>query len=219
MEFDLQTFLKYLEFQSEDLIEATMEHALLVLVSVAIATVIGVGLGIATYQTDRPRKTVLAVASTFLTIPSFALFAILIAPLGLGYKPAVVALVMYGLLPIIRNTVTGLRAVDPAVLESATGMGMNRWQRLARIELPLAWPVIITGLRIATVLTVGIAAIAAIINGPGLGKDIFRALARVGSPTAIYLALGATIAIILLGIIFDIAFFALRKSTTSRGIR
>lgn len=219
MEFDLQIFLDYLDFQSEDLIQATIEHALLVLVSVGIATVIGVGLGIATYQTDRPRKLVLAVTGTFLTIPSFALFAILIAPLGLGYKPAVVALVMYSLLPIVRNTVTGLRSVDPAVTESATGMGMSRWQRLARIEMPIAWPVIITGLRISTVLAVGIAAIAAIINGPGLGKDIFRALARVGSPTAIYLALGATICIILLGIAFDILFFAIRKVTTSRGIR
>lgn len=218
MEF-LENFMTYLEFQSEELMQATIEHAVLVLTAIAIATVIGVGLGIATYLTDRPAKLTLAVVGTMLTIPSFALFGLLTEPLGLGATPAVVALVMYALLPIVRNTVVGLRSVDPAVLESATGMGMNRRQRLARIELPLAWPIIITGVRVSTVITVGIAAIAAVINGPGLGKDIFRALARIGSPFAVYQALAPVLGVIFLGILFDVFFLVLRKLTTSRGLR
>lgn len=218
MEF-LKGFITYLEFQSEELIRATVEHALLVLTSIAIATVIGVGLGIATYQTDRPAKLTLAVVGTMLTIPSFALFGLLTEPFGLGATAAVIALVMYALLPIVRNTVVGLRSVDPAVLESATGMGMSRWGRLARIELPLAWPIIITGVRVSTIITVGIAAIAAIINGPGLGKDIFRALARIGSPFAVYQALAPVLGVIFLGIVFDILFLVLRRLTTSGGLR
>ncbi|MDQ3619753.1 MAG: ABC transporter permease [Actinomycetota bacterium] len=215
----LQNFMTYLEFQSEELIQATIEHAGLVVISIAIATVIGVGLGIATYQTDRPAKVALAVVGTMLTIPSFALFGLLTEPFGLGATAAVIALVMYALLPIVRNTVVGLRSVDPAVIESATGMGMSRRQRLARIELPLAWPIIITGVRVSTVITVGIAAIAAIINGPGLGKDIFRALARIGSPFAVYQALAPVLGVIFLGILFDVFFLLLRRLTTSRGLR
>ncbi len=218
MEF-LKNFMTYLEFQSEELLLATLEHAQLVLVSIAIATVIGVGLGVATYRTARPAAITLAVVATMLTIPSFALFGLLIGPLGLGATPAVVALVMYALLPIVRNTIVGLRSVDPAVIESAIGMGMSRRQRLMRIELPIAWPIIITGIRVSTVITVGIAAIAAVINGPGLGKDIFRALARIGSPFAVYQALAPVLGVIVLGILFDVFFLALRKLTTSRGLR
>jgi osmoprotectant transport system permease protein len=217
MEF-LKNFMTYLEFQSEELLLATLEHAQLVLVSIVIATVIGVGLGVGTYRTARPAAITLAVVATMLTIPSFALFGLLIGPLGLGATPAVVALVMYAL-PIVRNTIVGLRSVDPAVIESAIGMGMSRRQRLMRIELPIAWPIIITGIRVSTVITVGIAAIAAVINGPGLGKDIFRALARIGSPFAVYQALAPVLGVIVLGVLFDVFFLALRKLTTSRGLR
>ncbi|HVF14870.1 MAG TPA: ABC transporter permease [Acidimicrobiales bacterium] len=205
--------------QSDRLLELMVEHAQIVLMSVGIAVVVGVGLGVLTYRTGRPRAAVLAVTGVFLTIPSFALFGLLISPLGLGTTPAVVALVMYALLPIVRNTITGLREVDPAVVESAQGMGMGRWRRLVRIELPLAWPIIITGIRVSTQILVGIAAIAAVINGPGLGKDIFRALARVGTPTALNQALAAVIGIIILGLVLDIAYLVIGKLTTSKGLR
>ncbi|MBW3606572.1 MAG: ABC transporter permease [Actinobacteria bacterium] len=210
---------EYLVKNWDRLLELTVEHAVIVLIALAIATVVGVTVGIATYRTQRPSKIALAVAGIFLTIPSFALFGLLIAPLGLGAKPAIVALVLYALLPILRNTIAGLRAVDPAVVESAQGMGMGRWQRLVRIELPLAWPIVITGVRVSAMITVGIAAIAAVINGPGLGKDIFRALARVGTPTAVSQALSATLGIIAIGILLDVGFLLLGKLTTSRGIR
>ncbi len=212
-------FIDYLSFRKEHLFELTLEHAQVVAVALVIATFIGVGLGIATYRRERTAIVVLAVVGTFLTIPSFALLALFIPVFGLGYEPTVVALVMYALLPIVRNTVTGLRAVDPAVTESARGMGMAGSRRLLKIELPLAWPVIITGIRVSALLLIGIAAIAAAVNGPGLGQDIFAGLARIGSATAINLVLAGTLGVIVLALLFDLFFMGLSKLTTSRGIR
>jgi len=208
----------YLAGQGGRVLGLTFEHFGIVLIAVLISTVIGVALGLLTYRTDTARRAVLAVTGVFLTIPSFALFGLLIPLLGLGAPPAVVALVMYGLLPIVRNTITGLRSVDPAIVESAQGMGMGRYRRLFRIELPLAWPIILTGIRVAAVIIVGIAAIAAVVNGPGLGKDIFRALARLGSPTAVPQVLSAILAIIAIAIIIDLAFVVIARLTTSKGI-
>jgi osmoprotectant transport system permease protein len=211
-------FIGYLIQRWDHLLELTLEHAQVVFVSLIIATVIGVLLGVLTYRQRQAAALVLAVTGVFLTIPSFALFGLLIPILGLGYAPTVVALVMYALLPIVRNTIVGLNSVDPAITESAQGMGMNRWQRLFRIEMPLAWPVILAGVRVSTLLIVGIAAIAAIVGGPGLGDDIFSGLARIGSSVAMNLVLSATLGVIVLALIFD-AFFALvGKLTTSRGL-
>jgi osmoprotectant transport system permease protein len=209
----------YLAVEGGRLFGLAIEHLWIVLIAVVLATIIGVALGVLTYRTDAPRRTALNVTGVFLTIPSFALFGLLIAPLGLGAPPAVVALVMYGLLPIVRNTITGLRSVDPAIVESAQGMGMGRYRRLFRIELPLAWPIIITGIRVAAVLIVGIAAIAAVVNGPGLGKDIFRALARFGTPTAVPQVLSAILGIIIIAILIDLVFLLIARLTTSKGIR
>ena len=209
----------YLAAEGGRLFGLAIEHVFIVLVAVTLSTIIGVTLGVLTYRTERPRRQVLGVTGIFLTIPSFALFGLLIGPLGLGARPAIVALVMYGLLPIVRNTITGLRSVDPAIVESAQGMGMGRYRRLLRIELPLAWPIIITGIRVSAVILVGIAAIAAVVNGPGLGKDIFRALARVGSPAAVPQAVSAVLFVIVIAILIDLGFMILARLTTSRGIR
>lgn len=213
------SLLDYLAAQGDRLFPLAIEHATIVVISVALSTIIGMTAGVLTYRTDAPRRIILQVAGVFLTIPSFALFGLLVPLLGLGTTPSVVALVMYGLLPIIRNTIAGLRSVDPAVVESAQGMGMSRYRRLLRIELPLAWPIIITGIRVAAVITVGIAAIAAVVNGPGLGKDIFRALARFGSPAALPQVLSAILGIIIIAILIDLAFMVVARLTTSRGIR
>jgi osmoprotectant transport system permease protein len=215
-------FLEYLSTNWDHVFELAVGHAAVVAISLGIATAIGVSLGVLVYRRERAANIALGVTSTFLTIPSFALFGLLIPlPLigGLGYKPAVVALVMYGLLPILRNTVTGLRSVDPAISESAQGMGMNGWQRLLRVDMPLAWPVIIAGVRVSTMLLMGIAAIAAVVNGPGLGEDIFAGLARIGSVNALNLVLGGILGIIVLALLFDTFFNLLGKLTTSRGIR
>ncbi|MFB9070112.1 ABC transporter permease [Citricoccus parietis] len=161
----------------------------------------------------------LAITGTFLTIPSFALFILLLGPLGLGWPPVLFALVLYGLLPVVRNTITGLREVDPAVIESAQGMGLNRRQRLLRIELPLAWPVVITGVRVTTLVLLGIAAIGAVVNGPGYGEMIFTGLARVGTPVAVNMVLAGTLGVIVLAVLFDLIFYTVQRLTTSRGIR
>ncbi|GAB3259377.1 ABC transporter permease [Arthrobacter pigmenti] len=212
-------FFDFLVARSEDLLVLGLGHAAVVGAAVLIATVIGVLLGIVTYRNERPREAVLAICGAFLTIPSFALFVLLIGPLGLGWAPVLVALTMYGLLPIVRNTITGLREVDPAIVESALGMGMSRRQRLLRIELPLAWPVIITGVRVTTLVLLGIAAIGSIVLGPGYGEFIFTGLYRVGTPVAVHLVLAGTLGVVILAILFDLAFYLLRKITTSQGIR
>lgn len=213
------SLVDYLADQGDRLFGLTIEHAMIVLISVALSTIIGVTIGVLTYATATPRRISLAITGVFLTIPSFALFGLLVPILGLGTRSAVVALVMYGLLPIVRNTVTGLRIVDPAIIESGQGMGMGSFRLLFRIKLPLAWPVIITGIRVAAVITVGIAAIAAVINGPGLGKDIFRALARFGTPTSVPQTLSAILGIIIIAVLIDLAFVFIARLTTSRGIR
>ncbi|GAA4778801.1 ABC transporter permease [Citricoccus nitrophenolicus] len=212
-------FLEFLVNRADDLLEMGLAHAVIVAAAVLIATVIGVALGILTYRTERPRELVLALTGTFLTIPSFALFILLLGPLGLGWPPVLFALVMYGLLPVVRNTITGLRGVDPAVIESAQGMGLNRRQRLLRIELPLAWPVVITGVRVSTLVLLGIAAIGAVVNGPGYGEMIFTGLARVGTPVAVNMVLAGTLGVIVLAVLFDLIFYAVQRLTTSRGIR
>lgn len=209
----------YLADEWSRYVDLGRDHLEVVLVAMLIATVLGVGLGIATYRRPPAAKAVLTVTSTFLTIPSFALFGLFIPLFGLGYKPAVVALVMYALLPIVRNTITGLRGVDPAVSESALGMGLSRTQRLWRIEMPLAWPVIITGLRVSTLLTVGIAAIAAIVNGPGLGGPIFQGLRATGTQRGFNQAFSGTLGVVVLALALDAAYLLLARLTTSKGLR
>ncbi len=214
------SFASFLERQGERVLRLGFEHLLLVVVALAIGTVIAVLLGVVVARRPRARALVLGSAGLILTVPSFALFTLLFGFIGkLGTAVVLPGLILYSLLPIVRNTVTGLLQVDPAVIESAKGVGMGPVRRLLRIELPLAWPVIITGMRVAAVLIVGIAAIAAVVNGPGLGKDIFRALARVGTPTAIPQALSAVLGIIIIAILIDFFFLIVARLTTSRGIR
>lgn len=212
-------FLEFLVKRADDMLELGLEHAAVVGAAVIIATVLGVLLGVLTYRHERARDLVLALTGSFLTIPSFALFILLLGPLGLGWQPVLLALVLYGLLPVVRNTITGLRGVDPAIVESAKGMGLNSRQRLVRIELPLAWPVIITGVRVSTLVLLGIAAIGAIVNGPGYGELIFTGLARVGTPVAVNLVLAGTVGVMILAVLFDLIFYATQRLTTSRGIR
>lgn len=219
MNFEFAKFLEFLGKRQEDLFDAFLGHIYIVSLSVLLSTLIGVALGIATYQTNRPREIVLAVTSSFLTIPSFALFVLLIKPLGIGATPVIFALTMYGLLPIVRNTITGLREVDVATVESAQGMGMSRGQRLLRIELPMAWPVIVTGVRVTTLILVGIATIGFIVDGPGFGSIIFTGLNKVGSPVALNLVLAGMAGVIIVAILFDALLTLLGKLTTSRGIR
>jgi ABC-type proline/glycine betaine transport system permease subunit len=167
---------------TDDLITLTLEHLYLVILSMAIATMIAVPAGIVLTRRPVLRQWGLGFANIMQTVPSLALFGFLI-PLpflgGIGKNTAIVALVLYALLPILRNTVTGLLNVDPAVRESAIAMGMTERQLLWEVEVPLATRTILAGLRIATVTTIGTATIAAAIGGGGLGVFIFRGLASV----------------------------------------
>jgi osmoprotectant transport system permease protein len=160
----------------------TLEHLSLVLTSTAIATLIGTVSGVLLAWRAAPRRWALAVVSVIQTIPSLALFGFLIPiPLigGIGPRTAIVALVLYALLPILRNTTAGILGVDPAVRESAIAMGMTDSQRLWKVEIPLAAPVIFAGIRVALVTTIGTATIAAAIGAGGLGVFIFRGIASV----------------------------------------
>lgn len=162
----------------------TLEHLWIIFVSNGVAVVIAVALGI--YITGKGREqiadVVLYLAGIIMTIPSLALFGLLmplLAAMGfssIGFLPAVIALILYGQLPILRNTYTAIREVDPAMIEAGRGMGMTPGQILLRIKLPLAVPVIMAGLRNAIVINIGIAAIAAIIGAGGLGAPIFRGI-------------------------------------------
>lgn len=198
-------FLEYLQGRRGLLLAQTLEHANIVLMSVALATVIGVLIGIGTYRSPRARGIATAIAAAILTIPSFALLGLLITPLGLGYAPAMVALTLYALLPIIRNTVVGLTEIDPALTEAARGIGMGRLRSLATVEIPLAWPVILAGIRVSTQMTMGIAAIAAYVGGPGLGNQIFSGLANLGGVNSLNKALVGTVGVIILAVVVDLA--------------
>ncbi len=217
---DRTTFLDYVSRHSDDLVTAVIQHFQVVLVAMAIATTVGIALGLLVHRNRRATDLALAVCGIFLTIPSFALFALLIPLFGLGYPPTVCALVLYALLPIVRNTVAGLESVDPAIMESARGMGLGARQRMWRIQLPLAWPVILTGIRVSTVVTVGIAAIAAgVVNGPGLGEFIFSGLSAIGSSFALPEALAGVGGVALVALTYDALFLVVGRFTTSRGIR
>ena len=165
-----------------EVLALTLEHSALVAAAMLIAVALGIPLGILVTRQQVLRRWVLGTANIFQTVPSLALFGFLISvPLlgGIGGRTAIVALVLYALLPIIRNTYVGISGVDPAVVEAARGMGMTDRQLLWQVEIPLALGVILAGIRIATVMSVGVATIAAAIGAGGLGTYIFRGLSMV----------------------------------------
>ncbi|WP_100958945.1 ABC transporter permease [Bosea sp. FBZP-16] len=197
-----------------------LEHVSLVAVSVGVAILTGVPTGIAITQSKRAADLVLYIASIIITIPSIALFGLLIPLLstighGIGYLPAVIALILYAQLPIIRNTYTAIMNVDPALREAARGMGMTTLERLRRVELPLALPVILNGVRSAVVLNIAIAAIATYIGAGGLGTFISRGI----SQTDIRQLLTGAIAVSLLAILADYGLLFAQRLLTSPGLK
>lgn len=167
---------------ARDILRLATEHLVLVASAMSVAIFLGVPLGILATRLDAARKWLLGAASVMQTIPSLALFGFLI-PIpfigGIGTRTVIVSLVLYALLPILRNTVVGILTVDPAVSEAATAMGMTDSQLLRQVQLPLAARTIVAGIRVATVTTIGTATIAAAIGGGGLGVFIFRGVASV----------------------------------------
>lgn len=213
------SFWAYLSNRHQQLLTDAFQHASAVFQCMVIATVLGIALGVATYRSGWAGNLAIASTSTVLTIPSLALIGLLIPLVGLGVAPTVIALTLYGLLPVVRNSIVGLRGVDPALVDAATGIGMSRTARLLKVELPLAWPPILTGIRVSTQMLMGIAAIAAYASGPGLGNEIFRGIASLGSANAVNQVLAGTLGIIVLALLFDAAYVLLGRLTIPRGTR
>lgn len=194
-------------------------HTSAVVQCTVIAAVIGVLVGVAVYRSALGSAIATALASTILTVPSFALLGLLIPISGLGSTTTVIALVLYALLPIVRNTIVGLAGVDPAVTDAAKGIGMSRFGVLTRVELRLAWPAILAGMRVATQMLMGIAVIAAYAKGPGLGSEVFSGLANAGSANSLNQALTGTVGVVILALILDGVYVIINRLTVSRGVR
>jgi len=173
----VNTFFDFILSHQNEILEQTLEHISLTVIALTISVLIGLPLGILLTRRKRLASPVLGVVGIIQTIPSVALLGFLLPLMGIGVVPAIVALFLYALLPIIRNTFTGIEEVDPSVKEAAQGMGMTNTQILGKIELPLAVPVIFAGIRTATVINVGIATLCALIASGGLGEFIFRGIA------------------------------------------
>jgi osmoprotectant transport system permease protein len=180
---DVGDFFAYVQRNYGDILSYTLEHIQLLGVSLTIAILIGVPVGIYLTTNEQLAETVLQAASIILTIPSIALFGVMIPVLsligqGIGFLPAVIALILYSQLPIIRNTYTGINNVDPNIRDAAKGLGMTTMQRLLKVEIPNSLPLIMAGVRTATVLSIGIGAIAAFIGSGGLGVLIDMGISR-----------------------------------------
>lgn len=196
-----------------------VEHISIVAVAVTIAVLTGVPIGLAITQSRRAADVVLYIASMVITIPSIALFGLMIPLLspfghGIGYVPAVIAVILYSQLPIIRNTYTAIANVDPALREAGVGMGMSAFQRLGQIEIPLAIPVIMAGVRTATVMNIGVTAIAAYIGAGGLGTFISRGISQ-SDPRQL---ITGAVAVSLLAITVDLLLALLQRALTSKGL-
>ena len=203
-------FFDFIGANWSELLILTREHVLLVLVSTGLAVGIGIPLGVLLTRFASLRAPVLGFANVMQTVPSLALFGLLIpiAFFGIGARTAIVALALYALLPVIRNTVTGIMGIEPKVREAATAMGMTGFQSLRMVELPLAMPVMLTGIRVAVVIAVGVATVAAAVGAGGLGTYIFRGLRQNDNN----LLLAGAIASALLALVCDFALGQLEKS-------
>lgn len=185
--------ITYIGRRSDLIWDLLLEHLWLIIVSILIAIVVSVILGVIISYKTSLAVTVLTVCQIMMTIPSMAMLAFMVPLFGIGFTTGVVALILYSLLPIVRNTYTGIKEISPAVVESAVGMGMTEWRVLTKIKIPLARPVIMAGIRTATVMIVGIGAIAAYVGAGGLGELIFQGISRSHEPMIIVGAIGVSI--------------------------
>jgi len=215
----LNSLIKYISENYSNIIFLTWEHILIVLIALFFAIMIGVPIGIFITKYENLAKKVINIANIFMTIPSIALFGImlpLLSPfnLGLGKVPAVIALVLYSQLPIIRNTYVAIKNVNPAIVDAAKGTGLSRWRLLKEIEAPLAIPVIIAGVRTASVMSIGITAIAAYIGAGGLGVLIDQGISRYYTEMVVTGAIMVSI----LAIFVDGFMAALERISTPKGV-
>ena len=201
--------LRYILDNWDTLGPQVVTHLEIVAICMAVAGALGLGLGVLASRSERFATFILAITSTILTVPSFALFGLLSIWFGLGNPPVIIGLILYALLPIVRNTRAGIVAVAPAVVEAARGMGMSRIQVLTRVELPLAVPVILGGLRQATVMIVAIVTVGAAVGVNDLGVPIFAAVSR--DTGTLEQVLAGIIPVALIGIIADVVLAAVQR--------
>ena len=211
--------LQFISVQREKIIHDVIAQIELVLLVMSLVSLTAIITGLIVWKSATISEVVTSFWSIVFTIPSLAMFIFFIGPFGLGWLPAVIALVLYGQLPVVRNTIVGLRSVEPAIMESAAAMGMRPLTILRKIQFPLAWPVIIVGIRVSAMLIFGISAIAAYVGGPGLGDYLFSGLANLGSFNSMNQTLVGAFGITLLALLFDGAFVLIRRVTTPRGLR
>ena len=212
--------LVFLQNNAEETLLLAWEHAWLVGSSILIAAMIGVPLGIFITRNEALAKNVINAANVIMTLPSIALFGLMLPVLaeighGLGKVPAVIALVLYSQLPIIRNTHAAVKNVPPSLVEAGRGMGLSNWKLLREVQIPLAVPVILAGLRSATVMSIGIGAIAAYIGAGGLGVYIQQGIARSYTP----MILAGALCVSILAILADLSMTLIERLVTSKGIR
>jgi osmoprotectant transport system permease protein len=210
---------EFIDERREQIAFNAYQHASLVIQSVIVATIIAVLLAILVTKVPRLEGLANTISAIGLTIPAFAAIGLLLPLLGIGAITAFVAVLFYATFPILRNAVVGLRGVDPTLLESARGMGMSEVATLVRVRLPLAWPVILAGIRVSMQMSFGIAAIAAYALGPGLGGYIFTGLAQIGGANAVNYAVVGTVGIVIVALIVDAVLVLVGRLTTSKGIR
>lgn len=194
---------------------ATQEHLYMVIIAMLFAVIISVPLGIVLSRWNRFAEPVIGVAAVAQTIPSLALVGIIMMFVGIGKPPAIIALIIYAVLPILRNTYTGIQGIDPSAIEAGKGLGMTNTQVLFKIQLPLALPVIMAGIRTATVITVGIATLATFIGAGGLGDPIMRGIDTRNN----YLIFIGVIPAALLAIILDAVIKKIEYWATPKGVR
>lgn len=196
----MNAFIDTLIQRRGELLTTIFEHIQISFIALLIAALIGVPLGIALTKTRKLSEVIMNIAAVLQTIPSLALLGLMIPLFGIGKVPAVIALVVYALLPILRNTYTGINEVDPSLVEAAKGIGMKPGRRLSKVELPIAMPVIMAGIRTAMVLIIGTATLAALIGAGGLGDLILLGIDRNDTSLILIGAIPAA----LLAILFDL---------------
>lgn len=210
----LNTLLQIWQNRSEDISTAAIQHIELTVIALALAILIAIPVGVLLTRHQRWAEPIIGITAVFQTIPSLALLGFMIPLFGIGFIPAVIALTIYGLLPILRNTYTGILGVNPAATEAGIGMGMTSRQVLFMVELPLALSVIMAGIRTATVLLVGVATLAALIGAGGLGDLIFRGIAMANQELILAGALPAAV----LALAFDLALKKLENRAQPKGL-
>jgi osmoprotectant transport system permease protein len=198
---------------------AAWQHFSLVVQCLVLAVVIAVVVAALVYRVPWLSAIANGVSAVALTLPSFAVIGLLIAPVGFGVVPAVIVVTFFATLPVLRNAVVGLTQVDDALVESARGIGMGRLRTLVQVQLPLAWPIILAGVRVSAQMVMGIAAVAAYSLGPGLGGFIFSGLSRLGGANALASVVTGVVGVVVLALVLDLLLVGLGRLTVSRGIR